>query len=289
MNSSIDSIDVQRTLTVESKIKIGVIFSLAVLLFAPVIRNLINIWHTNEDYSHGFLVIPIALYIVWAKRKKLVSLQSDPLWSGLPVLAISAMFYIVSYITRFHIILHISMLFILVGLLLFMGGWGLTKELSLALVFLLFMFPIPSEYYILMTNPLKLFITKISTEIIYLMGVPVYREGNILFLATTQLEVAEACSGVRSLYSYLMLACLFAFMCRKKASRIILPLSALPLAIFINILRVSGTGIIADYFGPEVAQGFFHKFSGLVLFVLGFVLLFLEYLLIDYRVLIEES
>jgi exosortase len=143
------------------------------------------------------------------------------------------------------------------------------------------MFPIPSAYYILITNPLKLIITKISTHIIYILGIPVYREGNLLFLSTTQLEVAEACSGIRSLYSYLMLACLFAFMSKNRISQMVLLLSTIPLAIFVNILRVTGTAILANYFGSDIAQGFFHEFTGFLLFATGFFFLFIVYYLFE--------
>jgi exosortase len=115
------------------------------------------------------------------------------------------------------------------------------------------------------------------------MGVPVYREGNLLFLSSTQLEVAEACSGIRSLYSYMMLGCVFAVMVRRWRNKILLIISTIPLALFVNIVRVTTTGILANYFGARVAQGFFHEFSGLILFGVGFFLLVGEYVLISSR------
>lgn len=277
MNTMDEIRNVQSILSLESKVKTGALFILAALLFAPVIVELTSVWNTRDDYSHGFFVIPIALYLVWAKREKLLRLPVKPLWVGLPVLAGGAMTYLISFIAKFHTLTHFSMVVTLIGLLLFLVGWQLTKELLLPVLFLLFMFPIPTGYYVLITNPLKLMITTISTHMIDLMGIPVYQEGNLLFLPSTQLEVAEACSGVRSLYSYLMLGCLFAFMSRKRASKIALIISTVPLAILVNILRVTGTGILANFFGPKVAQGFFHEFTGFILFVFGFVILSLMY------------
>lgn len=124
-------------------------------------------------------------------------------------------------------------------------------------------------------------ITKVSAQIIYLTAIPVYRDGNLLFFANSQLEVAEACSGVRSLYSYLMLGCVFALMSQKLSTKIVLILSAIPLAIVVNVVRVTGTGILSHYYGPSVAQGFFHEFSGFILFILGFVMLFFEYFVLN--------
>lgn len=123
----------------------------------------------------------------------------------------------------------------------------------------------------------------------YLLGIPVYRDGNLLFFANTHLEVAEACSGVRSLYSYVMVACLFALMSNKQVIKMILVLSAIPLAFMINIARVSSTGVLSNYFGPEVAQGFFHEFSGFILFVIGFLFLYLEYYVLASNVVTKEA
>jgi exosortase len=171
------------------------------------------------------------------------------------------------------------MILIILGLILFLAGWKITKTLLFPIFFLLFMFPIPSAYYVMITNPLKLLITEVSVYLIDFFGVPVYREGNLLFLASIQLEVAEACSGVRSLYSYLMLGFMFSTMTTKKNGTIIV-LSTLPLALAVNIARVSGTGIISHHFGPTIAQGFFHEFTGFLLFAIGIVFLGLEYRLL---------
>ena len=227
--------DHQNSLFFGNKIKLGISTVLVSLLFAPVVVELINVWSTREDYSHGFFVIPIAVCIVWAKRTKLLLLPIEPLWIGLPIFGAGAIAYVVSFITNFHTLIHLSMILIILGLLLFLTGWRMTKELLLPVLFLIFMFPIPGSYYVLITNPLKLLITNISTTIIQLVGIPVYREGNLIYLSTTQLEVVEACSGLRSLYSYLMIGCLFAFMSKKWMSKTLLIASTVPIALLINI------------------------------------------------------
>lgn len=267
----------------EHKYKIGILALLTIVLFGPVLIELFDVWSNNEDYSHGFFVIPISLYIAWGKRDEILNGHLKPSWVGLPLLICGAMGYAVALLVRFHTLTYVSMMTIIVGVLLFFGGWRLIKILILPIFFLLFMFPIPTAYYILITNPLKLMITKISMSLIYLLGIPVYREGNILYLATTSLEVAEACSGIRSLYSYLMLGCLFAYMSDRRLSKIILLISTIPLAILVNIIRVTGTGILANYYGSSVAQGFFHEFTGFVLFGVGLTVLFLEYYLLEIR------
>jgi exosortase len=122
---------------------------------------------------------------------------------------------------------------------------------------------------------MQLFASKVAARSLFLIGIPVLREGNMMILANTSLEVAEACSGIRSLISLLALAVVFAYLSQKETwKRIILVLSTFPIAIIANAARVSGTGILAHHYGDKVAQGFFHGFSGWILFVVAFGCLF---------------
>ena len=251
------------------------------MLFAPVVSRLTHIWNNNGDYSHGFFVIPIAIFMVWQKRQYISTLPLNSSWVGLPFFIIGVLIYYICFITSFHTLMNLSIILIILALLLFTAGWRITVAIFFPVLFLLFMFPIPSAYYILITNPLKLMITNISATLIGLTGIPVFQDGNLLFFADTQLEVAEACSGIRSLYSYLMIGCLFALLSQDISQKIILIFSTLPLAIFVNIVRVTGTGILANYYGSKVAQGFFHEFTGFALFALGLVLLFVEFYLFE--------
>ncbi len=256
---------------------------LLLILFAPTVTKLIKIWYNDSEYTHGFLVMPVAIFFVWQKRESLLSAKSNSSWAGLPVLLGSLLVYLFSYITNFNTPLYLSMLTSVFGLSIFLLGWQITRDLFWPLLFLVFMFPIPNAYYIEITSPAKLLITKISSQIISLVGVPVYQEGNILFFANTQLEVTEACSGIRSLYSYLMLGCLFAILTKAAWAKIIIIFSTFPIAFAVNLIRVTVTGILSNYYGPVAARGFFHDFSGVVLFVIGFAVLLIEFYFIDIR------
>jgi exosortase len=269
--------------SVQDQIRIMILFSLVIVLFAPSFMKLMQVWYTDSDYSHGFCVIPISLYMVWLKRHKLAILQKKTSWIGLLILISSLITYLVSYAVRFHTLLYLSIICVVVGIVLFLAGWQVTRVLLLPLLFLVFMIPIPNAYYIMITNPLRLMITGISAWLMGFLGIPVLQDGNLLYLAHYQLEVAEACSGVRSLTSYLMLGFLFAVLSRKTFSKVFIILSTIPFAIAVNIIRVTVTGILANFFGDRVAQGFFHEFTGFLLFLIGFVILFLEYYLIEVR------
>ena len=271
------SMKLENPLSSVNPYKLITLIILVALLFCPAIAKLVKMWGTNDDYSHGFFVIPISFYMVWQRREKLRNLNFQPSWMGLPVLIVGSVSYLIASITKFHSLTHLAMPIVILGLLLFFGGWRLVIELSLPLLFLFFMFPIPSSYYVQITNQLKLVVTKISEESINLMRIPVYREGNILFLASTQLEVTEACSGIRSMYSFLMLSCLFSLFSVRLSPKIVLIISAVPLAMAVNIIRIIVTAVLANFFGEEIAQGFFHQFSGMILFILGLCALFTEY------------
>jgi exosortase len=262
-----------RELSIETKLGIAVIAILLVLLFAPVLVELVGTWSTNDDYSHGFFVMPIAAYMVWERRRELISALRKPVWFGLPIFLIGVVLYCVGFLSRFHTLIAPSMITIILGLILFLTGWKPTKQVLLPVLFLLFMFPIPAAYYVLITNPLKLMITKISAEAIQMVGIPVYREGNLLALAHSQLEVSEACSGVRSLSSYLMLGCLFVLKSKSGGAKLILMICAILLAILVNIVRVSGNAILSYHSGSEFVLDSFHGLSGIVALFFGFIVL----------------
>ena len=184
--------------------------------------------------------------------------------------------------------------FSLTGLVLFILGKKIFRLLLFPLFFLLFMVPVPVSIEGMVAFPLQLFATKISAGIIQFCSIPVLREGNMLYFVQTQLEVAEACSGIRSITSLTMLSMIFLYLMPAGwKTKAVIFLSAVPIAIIANIIRVSGTGILAHYFGDQVARGFLHEFSGMAVFIFGFALLFLEYSLLNkickHRSLDDES
>jgi exosortase len=172
--------------------------------------------------------------------------------------------------------MRFSILVVLGGIILFLLGKEFFKTLVFPIVFLIFMIPIPSVLMDRITFPMQLFASKVAARSLHLIGIPVLREGNVIQLANTSLEVAEACSGIRSLISLLALSVVFAYFSQNATwKRIVLVLSTFPIAIIANAARVTGTGILAHHYGDKVAQGFFHGFSGWILFVVAFVCLFI--------------
>jgi exosortase len=262
--------------------KFFVLLALWLIAFIPVYPRLVWTWLNHSDNSHGILVPLVSLYFVWQKKDELKSAQRSNSGLGMIILLASMVFYLISYLGSIAVVSRAMIVSSLIGLVLFTLGKEIFILLIFPLLYLFFMVPVPDTVLGFGALPLQLLATKVSTFIIQLFSIPAYREGNMLYFAQTQLEVAEACSGIRSIMSFGMLSFIFAYMMDKIWwKRIVLVLSTIPLALFANIIRVTGTGILAHFYGSKVALGFLHEFSGLAVFAFGFFLLLGEYVLLN--------
>lgn len=263
-------------------IRLLILIGLWIVCFIPVYPGLVNSWLNNADNSHGILVPFISLFFIWQKRDELKSARISSSNWGAIVLVISMVLYLLGFASRTNVISCAMIVSSLIGLLLFTLGKQLVTLLVFPLLFLFFMVPIPGTILGILSFPLQLLATKISFLFIQTISIPVLQEGNMLYLSQTTLEVAESCSGIRSIVSFGVLSVIFAYVMDKgRWRRIVLLVSAIPLALFTNIIRVTGTGILAHYYGSGVADGFLHEFSGLIVFAFGFVLLLLEFIVLS--------
>ena len=257
-------------------LKSAIIVGCLVILYFRVLEGLVSDWLHLPDFSHGFLIPIVSLYFVYERRKELSVLSPSTAWGGFGLIVLGILLLLLGNLATEYFTMRFSMLVVLAGIILFLLGKEFYKALLFPLVFLIFMIPIPSVLMDRITFPMQLFASKVAAKSLYLIGIPVLREGNIILLANTSLEVAEACSGIRSLISLLALSVVFAYFSQKTiVKRVLLILSTFPIAIIANAARVTGTGILAHHYGDKVAQGFFHGFSGWILFVVAFVCLFL--------------
>ncbi len=246
-------------------------------LYWGVIWKLVYDWSHDDNYSHGFLIIPLAAYLAWERRDRLQGVPARPatLWGLAGVLAGIALL-VVGLLGAELFLTRIAMIVTLVGGILFVLGWRHLRLLAFPVAILLLMIPIPAIVFNQIVFPLQLLASRVGETSLQAAGIPVLREGNIITLANTTLEVAEACSGIRSLVSLLTLAIVFGYFADPRGSiRVLVAMSAVPVAIIANGIRVAGTGIAAHYYGAAAAEGFFHTFSGWLVFVVAFVMLFL--------------
>jgi exosortase len=244
------------------------------LVVSPVVPPMVQTWLSHSDNSHAMLVPLISLYFAWDKRKELAKVQAaGSFWGGV-LLTVSLLVYLVCYVGGVAFVARLMIVSSLIGLVWNCFGSQALRVLAFPLGFLVFMVPVPDSLLGLVSFPLQMQATRISAWIIQMCSIPVYREGNMLYFVQTQLEVAEACSGIRSIMALTMLSVLLAYLSSNTWWRkAFLVVCAIPIAMLANILRVSGTGILAHFFGDKVARGFLHEFSGLVVFIFGFLVI----------------
>ena len=250
--------------------------ALTLAVYCRVLAKLVTDWWQIPDFSHGFLVPIFAAYLVWAKRKTLLNIKVAPTWSGVAVVALGLVVLLLGVYGAELFLSRISLVILLAGLVLSFGGWQLLKELRFPLLVLLLAIPIPAIIFNEITFPLQILASKLAGALLPLFGVPVLREGNIIELSAMKLEVAEACSGIRSLMSLFTLAIFYGYFLEKSfPRRVILALASIPIAIAANAVRIFGTGLCVQYWDPDKAVGFFHEFSGWVIFLVSLGCLFI--------------
>ncbi|MGM0644736.1 MAG: exosortase/archaeosortase family protein [Thermodesulfobacteriota bacterium] len=247
-------------------------------VYSHTISKLVKDWSIDPNFSHGFLIPVVALYMIWHNKESLQQIPARPVNSGILIIILGMLAHIAGNLGAELFVQRVSMLITLFGAVLFLHGFRMCKALLVPLFYLLLMIPIPSIIWNKIAFPLQLFAAARASEMIQLIGIPVFREGNILHLANTSLEVVDACSGIRSLTSLLALSGAFAYISPLKAvNKWILFLSAIPIAVAVNVFRLTVTACAAVWIGPETAHGFLHDMSGLIVFGAALVLLYLVF------------
>lgn len=245
--------------------------------YYSIMTGLYADWMNDPNYSHGILVPLISAYFIWQKKDELQTLPIKPVNTGLLVILFAVAVLVAGVAAQEYYTKRSSMIFLLAGVVLFLLGWQWLKKLLLPIGFLFFMIPLPYIIYDSIAFPLKLFVAKFSVIALKLMNVIVLREGNIIMFPHTTLEVADACSGLRSLMSLLCLGVALSVLSqKKKTAMILLVILTVPIAVLTNMIRVIGTGFLAQYYGAAAAEGFFHEFAGMGVFLLAMVLLFVS-------------
>jgi len=251
-----------------------VLAALLVAIYYEMLFRLGVQWYVDPDYSHGFLVPLLAAYFVWERRTRLARITPQPGWWGVGVLLLGLLMLGIGQVGAELFLQRSSLVVVLVGLVLLVVGQETLTALSFPIAFLLFMVPLPAIVVNAIAFPLQGFAAQTATVCLLALDIPVLREGNVITLAKTSLEVAEACSGIRSLMSLLALGTVYAYFAERVMwKRWVIVAASVPVAIAANAFRVAGTGVLAHYFGVEAAQGFYHDFSGWLVFAAAFILL----------------
>jgi exosortase len=253
------------------------------LLYFQVLVALVGDWYGNPDYSHGFFVPILSAYLIWRKRETLHRVPVEPSFSGFFVVLSSVALLFLGSLGAELFLTRIAFVATIAGLVVYFLGWATLRAIIFPLMLLLLMIPLPTLIYNEIVFPLQFVASSFATGVLDTLNLfPVMREGNILVLPHNRIEVVEACSGIRSLMSLITLALSYGYFAeRNRYVQILLVVAMVPLAVVSNGFRVVGTALLTHYWGPRMADGFLHSFSGWVIFIVAAVLLLMLHAFIN--------
>lgn len=262
------------TTSKENIVAAALVAGAIVVTYWYVIRGLVDAWSNDDNYSHGFFIVPLAAYFAWERRHRLMAMPARPSAVGLLIVVGSLVMLVAGILGAELFLSRLSLLGVIAGTILFLLGWPRLRVLLFPLAFMLLMIPLPAIIFNKIAFPLQLVASHVGEYGISAANIPILREGNVLILANATLEVAEACSGIRSLVSLFTLGIVFGYFADSRAwVRTVIALSAIPVAILANGLRVASAGWAAHYMGQAGVEGLFHEFSGWVVFVVAFLMM----------------
>lgn len=248
----------------------------AALLYWRIVYEMGLQWWSDPNYSHGFLIPLCSAYFLWERRKELAATPASPSALGAPVVVLAMLMLIVGNAAVEYFTMRTSLVTLVAGSVLLLFGVRVFRAALFPLLYLQFMVPLPYILYDAVSFPLKLLVTRISVLALRLSGITVINEGNMIMFPQLTLEVADACSGIRSLVSLFALVVAYAALSKHSPlQRAILVAATIPIAIATNAARVIVTGFLSHYSGTWAAEGFFHEFAGLTVFAVAAALMFL--------------
>ena len=251
------------------------VLALLVFLYARIALKLVHDWGELPDFSHGFLIPFFVLFLIWDRREALRQVPIRPSWAGLTFVVPALCLLVIGVFGADLFLSRTSFVLLCAGLVWLLAGVPMLGRTKFILFVMLLAIPIPAVVFNQITFPLQIQASKMASDLLPLAGVPVLREGNIIQLPSMQLEVAEACSGIRSLLSLFTVAVIYGyFLERATWRRVLLAAASLPIAVAANIVRIFGTGLCVQYWNPDKAVGFFHEFSGWLMFLVSLACLY---------------
>ena len=248
----------------------SLVAGLTVALYFHILPDMAKDWWDDPGSSHGILIPPVALYIAWLRRDATLAEPAVPDLRGLWVTLSACLMLLTGTLGAEYFLTRTSFVLLLAGVIWTFWGAARFRTLLFPLVLLLTMVPLPRLVYNMMSAPLQQMASSVAASLVQMLGIAVYQDGNVIHLAGISLGVAEACSGLRSLSSLVTAALMVGFLfCTRVRTRVLLVLLAVPIAIGMNVARVTGTAILAEH-NQQYALGYYHSFSGWLVFLVGF-------------------
>ncbi len=254
----------------------AILAALLACLYVRVGIKLVEDWYIIPDFAHGFLIPFFCAYVVWEKRATIRATPLEPAWAGTGLVLLAVLTFITGIYGAELFLARLSLIMMIAGLVWTFAGWRMLRVLQFPLLALLLALPFPAVIFNQITFPLQLLASRAASAILPLMNVPVLREGNVIELPAMRLEVAEACSGIRSLMSLFTVAVIYGYLLEPSTwRRCLLAFASIPIAVVANALRIVGTGLCVQFWDPDKAMGFFHEFSGWLMFLFSLLLVYL--------------
>ncbi len=256
--------------------------ALLFICYAPILYRMGVQWATDENMGHGFFVPVVAGYIAWQRRELLLATPRKPNGWGLFLVVFAAAEALAGTLGAELFTARLAFVIALVGVILYLGGTRWIRILSFPLLLLLFMIPIPAIIYAQLTLKLQMLASQLGEIMISAAGIPVLRAGNTLQLPSQTLDIAEACSGIRSLMSLAFLSLVYSYFADKRVwMRWVLLAATIPIAIGANGVRVAVTGMLSEI-NTKLAQGAYHETEGYIVFIVAMAALLLTHRLISF-------
>jgi exosortase D (VPLPA-CTERM-specific) len=243
-------------------------FVLILPAFWGGISELIGRWEKQEEYSHGYMIPLVTAYLIWQRRNLLRTLEFKPTWLPVSLVILGLIVSVIGELSALYILIHLSIILIILAMAWSLMGWNAFKYVIIPLGLLTFAIPLPYFLEATITADLQLISSRLGVAFIRLFGIPVFAEGNVIDLGAYQLQVVEACSGLRYLYPLMGIGFIVVYLYQVELwKRVVVFLSTIPITIFMNSLRIGIIGILVEYWGQGMADGFLHYFEGWIIFI----------------------
>ncbi|QQG64716.1 exosortase/archaeosortase family protein [Desulfobulbus oligotrophicus] len=244
--------------------------------FSGVWYSLWQTWVGSDDYAHGLLIPPVALYIAWRTQAELPGRPLTPSRMGGWLLPVFCLGYVLARFAENATLSAVFMVLTFGALILFVAGWQTMRTLLFPLLLLFFMIPVPEQVYASVTVPLQLFVSKVSVDFAQWLDIPIYRNGNIIQMSSRTLEVVQACSGLRSLMSLVTLSLIMGyFLLNRNILRTLLVILSLPMAVLVNCFRVLAAILVLHFFQYDLTDDSVHTLFGAAMFGAALGLLYM--------------
>ncbi len=253
-----------------------IVFALLITMFSSGLEYMLKMWE-REEYSHSYLIPVIAGFLVWQRKNEILAIMSRPSWIGVLVVSLGVGAFFLGELGTIYTIIQYAFVITLIGLALSYLGWSGFKKILVPLLILAFMVPLPDFIFNNLSAELQLISSKIGVAVIRLFGISVHLEGNVIDLGAMQLQVVEACSGLRYLFPLMTLGFLAAYFFQGAFwKRALIFISSIPITILMNSFRIGVIGVTVEYWGQGAAEGFLHDFEGWLVFMACTAVLVLE-------------